>query len=43
MGQYGNVNLILSKSLSVLPKPELLKPVRNMLHRGLRQVSFAKP
>jgi hypothetical protein len=39
MGEYGNVNLILGKALSVLPKAELLKPVRNLLHRGLRRVS----
>jgi hypothetical protein len=39
MGEYGNVNLILGKALSVLPKAELLKPVRNLLHRGPRRVS----
>ena len=33
MGEYGNVNLILGKALSVLPKAELLKPVRNLLLR----------
>jgi hypothetical protein len=33
MGEYGNVNLILGKALSVLPKAEFLKPVRNLLHR----------
>ena len=31
MREYGNVNLILSEALSVLPKTELLKPVRNLL------------
>ena len=39
----GKVNVVLGKALSVLPKTELLKPVRNLLHRGPRQVSFAKP
>ena len=34
VGEYGNVNLILSKSLSVLPKTELFEPVCNLLHRG---------
>jgi hypothetical protein len=33
MGEYGNVNLILSKSLSVLPKTELFEPVCNLMHR----------
>src|SRR5271166_4948027 len=34
VGEYGNVNLVLGKALSVLPKAEVLKPVRNLLHRG---------
>jgi hypothetical protein len=38
-----DIDVVLSKSLSVLPETELLKPVRNLLHRGPRQVSFAKP
>jgi hypothetical protein len=33
MGEYGNINLILSKTLSVLPKTELFEPVCNLLHR----------
>ena len=28
------VDIILSKALRVLPETELLKPVRNLLHRG---------
>jgi hypothetical protein len=31
--QDGKVNVILGKTLSVLPKAEPLKPVRNLLHR----------
>jgi hypothetical protein len=27
-------NVILGKALSVLPEAELLKPIRNLLHRG---------
>ena len=34
MAEYGDINLILSKALRVLPAPELLKPVRNLLLRG---------
>src|SRR5271165_1667062 len=34
MGKYGNINLILGKTLSVLPETELFQPVRNLLHRG---------
>src|SRR5271165_1345637 len=34
MGEYGNINLILGKTLSVLPETELFQPVRNLLHRG---------
>jgi hypothetical protein len=34
MTENGNVNLILGKSLSVLPEPELFEPVRNLLHRS---------
>ena len=32
--QDAEIDVILGKSLSVLLKPELLKPVRNLLHRG---------
>ena len=42
-GKIRETHVILGKALSVLPKTELLKPVRNLLHRGPRQVSFAKP
>src|SRR5579871_2880273 len=34
IGEYGNINLILGKTLSVLPETELFQPVRNLLHRG---------
>ena len=34
MGEYGNINFILGKTLSVLPKTEPFEPVRNLLHRG---------
>src|SRR5580704_15370214 len=34
MREYGNINLILGKPLSVLPETELFQPVRNLLHRG---------
>jgi hypothetical protein len=43
MRQDGEIDVILGKALSVLPETELLKPVRNLLHRDLRQVPFAKP
>jgi len=33
MAENGNVNLVLGKALSVLSETELLKPVRNLLHR----------
>ena len=33
MTENGNVNLVLGKSLSVLPETELFEPVRNLLHR----------
>ena len=31
-----------ANALSVLPKAELLKPVRNLLHRGPRLVPLAQ-
>ena len=34
MAEYGDINLVISKALSVLPETELLKPVRNLLHCG---------
>src|ERR1700733_11491294 len=34
MGEYGNINLILGKTLSILPETGLFQPVRNLLHRG---------
>jgi hypothetical protein len=40
MGQYVNVYLVLSKRLRVLPKTELPKPVRNLLHAA---VTFPDP
>ena len=43
VGQDSEGNIVLSEALSVLPKPELLKPVRNLLHCGHRPVLFAKP
>jgi hypothetical protein len=39
--QNAKGNVILGKALSVLPETELLKQVRNLLHRGPRQVSSA--
>src|SRR3954467_13162182 len=32
MGEYGDVNFILGKTLRVLPKPKSPKPVGNLLH-----------
>jgi hypothetical protein len=32
--QDRGINSILGKALCVLPKIELLKPIRNLLHRG---------
>ena len=34
VGQDRGVDVVLGKALRVLPKTELLKPVRNLLHRG---------
>jgi hypothetical protein len=34
MTENGNVDLVLGKSLSVLPETELSEPVRNLLHRS---------
>ena len=34
MRQYYKANIVLSKALTVLPKAELLQPVRNLLHHG---------
>jgi hypothetical protein len=34
MAEYGDINLILSKALSVLPETQLFEPIRNLLHRG---------
>ena len=36
------IDLVLGKALSVLPEAELLKPVRNLLHRGPRLVPLAQ-
>ena len=42
MAEYGNINLILGKALSVLPETELFEPVRNLLHRrSLREFIVA--
>ena len=41
MGEYRNVDLIISKALSVLTEVELLKPVRNLLHRCPRPMFSA--
>ena len=41
MGEYGNINLILGKTLSVLPKTKIFQPVRNLLHRGPVACSYA--
>ncbi len=40
MGEFGYVNLILGKTLGVLPETELFEPVRNLLHRG-HQADFS--
>jgi hypothetical protein len=32
--QDGKINVVLSKTLNVLPETELLQPVTNLLHRG---------
>jgi hypothetical protein len=41
IAEYGNVNFILSKALSVLTEAELLKPVRDLLHRSPNQIYCA--
>jgi hypothetical protein len=40
--QDGETDVILGERLSVLPKAELLKPFRNLLHRGPRLVPLAQ-
>jgi hypothetical protein len=40
--QDSEANIVLSKTLNVLIETELLKPFRNVLHRGRRWQSFAK-
>jgi hypothetical protein len=34
IGQDGKANVVLGKSLGVLPEPELFEPVCDLLHRG---------
>jgi hypothetical protein len=34
IGQDGKADVVLGKSLRVLPETELLKPVSDLLHRG---------
>jgi hypothetical protein len=34
IGQDGKADIVLGKSLRVLPETELLKPVSDLLHRG---------
>jgi hypothetical protein len=36
MGQDSEGNVVLGKALRVLPKADVLKPVRNLLHRARR-------
>jgi hypothetical protein len=36
IGENAEVDPVLGKTLSVLPKSELFEPVRNLLHRGPR-------
>jgi hypothetical protein len=33
IGQDGKGDVVLGKALSILPETELLKPIRNLLHR----------
>jgi hypothetical protein len=33
MAEHRDINVVLGKSFSVLPEAELLKPIRNLLHR----------
>ena len=40
--QNGETNVILGESLSVSPKAERLKPVRNLLHRGPYKVKVTR-
>ena len=36
MGQDSEGNVVLGKALRVLPKADVLKPIRNLLHRARR-------
>jgi hypothetical protein len=36
--QDRDINSVLGKALSVLPKTKLLKPIRNLLHRGYLRI-----
>ena len=38
--QNGEANVIFGKPLSILPKAELLKPLRNLLHLGRHWMSL---
>ena len=38
VGQDSEGNVVLGKALRVLPKADVLKPVRNLLHRARRSL-----
>jgi hypothetical protein len=42
VAEYREINVVLGKSLGILPEPQRLKPVRNLLHLGkpLRNRAF---
>jgi hypothetical protein len=43
VAKYGDIHPILGKTLSVLTKVELLKPVRNLLHCGPPAINPNRP